>query len=117
MNEVVQCRTKKYGNKLDYDLFNEIDKVLACQLHCDDPVFRTDQDMKGSVITTIPIIDIILNIDLFTVQFEDRNKVLTIIKNLFNHCTNMKRLLLNHHTLILTNLMEKYDKKCHLYYN
>ena len=73
--------------------------------------------MKGSVITSIPIIDIILNIDLFTVQFEDRNKVLTIIKNLFNHCTNMKRLLLNHNKLILTNLMEKYDKKCHLYYN
>lgn len=73
--------------------------------------------MKGSVITSIPIIDIMLNIDLFTVQFEDRNKVLTIIKHLFNHCTNMKRLLLNHHKLILTNLIEKYDKKCHLYYN
>lgn len=73
--------------------------------------------MKGSVITSIPIIDIMLNIDLFTVQFEDRNKVLTILKNLYNHCTNMKRLLLTHHKLILTNLIEKYDKKCHLYYN
>jgi len=29
----------------------------------------------------------------------------------------MKRLLLSHHKLVLTNLMEKYDKKCHLYYN
>ena len=73
--------------------------------------------MKGSVITSIPIVDVMMNIDLFTVQFEDRNKVLTIIKNVFNHCTNMKRLLLNHHKLILTNLMEKYDKKCHLSYS
>jgi hypothetical protein len=73
--------------------------------------------MKGSVITSIPIIDIMLNIDLFTVQFEDRNKVLSIIKHMYNHCVNMKRLLLNHHKLILTNLIEKYDKKCHLYYN
>lgn len=82
-----------------------------------DPQFRKEQDMKGTVITSIYIVDIILNIDLFTVQFEDRNKVLIVIKYLFNYCTNMKRLLLNHHKLILTNLMEKYDKKCHLYEN
>lgn len=66
MNEVVQCKAKKYVNKSDEDIFNEIDKILACQLHCEDPQFRKEQDMQGSVITSIPIIDIILNIDLFS---------------------------------------------------
>jgi len=73
--------------------------------------------MIGSIETGIPIIDIILNIDLFTAHFEDRNKVLTIIKELFNHCTTMKMLLQKHAKLVLTNLMDKYDKKCHLYQN
>jgi len=96
MNEVVQLKAKKYSNKSDEDIFTEIDKVLACQLHLEEPSFRKDQEMKGTVITSTPIVDIILNVDLFTVQFEDRNKVLTIVKTLFNHCTNMKRLLLSH---------------------
>jgi hypothetical protein len=73
--------------------------------------------MLGSIETGIPIIDIIVNIDLFTAHFEDRSKVLTIIKEMFNHCTTMKRLLQKHNKLVLTNLMEKYDKKCHLYVN
>jgi hypothetical protein len=29
----------------------------------------------------------------------------------------MKRLLQKHHNLVLTNLMDKYDKRCHLYQN
>jgi len=49
--------------------------------------------MVGEIQTNVPILDIILNINLFTANFEDRNKVLTIIKELFNHCTAMKRLL------------------------
>lgn len=73
--------------------------------------------MIGAIETGIPLVDIIVNIDLFTAHFEDRNKVLTIIKELFNHCTNMKRLLQKHSKLILTNLMNKYDKKCHLHCN
>ena len=40
--------------------------------------------------TGIPMVDIIINIDLFTSHFEDRNKVLRIIKELYNHCTSMK---------------------------
>lgn len=63
------------------------------------------------------MVDIIINIDLFTFQFEDRNKILTIVKDLFNHCNNMKRLLFQHHHVILTNLMDKYDKKCTIYEN
>ena len=65
----------------------------------------------------MPLVDIIINIDLFTSHFEDRNKVLRIIKELFNHCTDMKRLLQKHNKLIISNLISKYDKKCHLYTN
>ena len=65
--------------------------------------------------TNIPLVDIVINIDLFTAHFEDRRKVLLIIKELFNHCTSMKKLLLKHGKTILPALMFKYDKKCHLY--
>lgn len=67
------------------------------------------------LITGIPVIDIILNIESFTANFEDRNKILLIIKELYNRCNNMKKLLMKHHALILKNLLEKYDKKCILY--
>jgi hypothetical protein len=52
----------------------------------------TDNE-AGWLTTHIPLVDIIVNIDLFTAHFEDRNKMLRIIKELFNHCTTMKRLL------------------------
>jgi hypothetical protein len=60
--------------------------------------------------TRIPIVDIIINIDLFTSHFEDRNKVLRIIKELYNHCTSMKKLMSKHGELILKVLLRKYDK-------
>jgi len=69
------------------------------------------------VLTNIPLVDIVINIDLFTAHFEDRRKVLRIIKELFNHCTSMKKLLLKHGKIILPALLYKYDKKCHLYLN
>jgi hypothetical protein len=67
--------------------------------------------------TKIPLVDMVLNIDLFTAHFEDRSKVLRIIKELFNHCTTMKKLFLRHAKLIVPVLMFKYDKQCHLYVN
>jgi len=59
----------------------------------------------------------VVNIDFFTAHFEDRNKILRIVKELFNHCTTMKKLLLKHGKVILGILLEKYDKKCHLHEN
>lgn len=73
--------------------------------------------MSTTLSTNVPLLDIIINIDLFTAHFGDRNKIVRIIKELFNHCTNMKKLLLKHGHLILSILMRKYDKKCHLYQN
>jgi len=58
-----------------------------------------------------------LNIDFFTAHFEDRSKILRIVKELFNHCTTMKKLLLKNGKLILGVLLQKYDKKCHLHVN
>jgi len=51
---------------------------------------------KGNlhVMTGIPIIDILINIDWFTAHFDDKKKVLRILKELFNHCPSFKRLLL-----------------------
>jgi hypothetical protein len=99
-------------------IFKELDKVISCQEKLDA---STDTDPGPSEVVTlasnVPLVDIIINIDLFTSHFEDRNKVLRIIKELFNHCTTMKRLFKKHSKLILTILMRKYDKKCHLYQN
>jgi len=74
-------------------------------------------EAANNVTTNIPLVDIIINIDLFTAHFEDRSKVVRIVKELFNHCTSMKKLLLKHGKTILPALMFKYDKKCHLYQN
>jgi hypothetical protein len=73
--------------------------------------------VTSGLATGIPLIDILINIDMFTATFEDRNMVLRIIKELYNHCTTMKKLLLKHGKLILAVLMKKYDKQCHLYLN
>ena len=74
-------------------------------------------EITKTIFTNIPLVDIVINIDLFTAHFEDRNKVLRIVKELFNHCTTMKKLLLKHGKLILPALLRKYDKQCHLYIN
>jgi hypothetical protein len=67
--------------------------------------------------TGIPIVDLMVSIDCFTAGHEDRDKIIRIIKELFNHCTTMKRLLLKHHKVIITQLMAKFDKTCHIYTN
>ena len=61
-------------------------------------------------LTGIPIVDIMINIDWFTAHFDDRRKVLRILKDLFNNCNSFKKLLLKHSELILTILLSKYDK-------
>lgn len=99
-------------------IFKELDKVINCQLSLEshgDANSATDEVVNLS--SHVPLVDIIINIDLFTSHFEDRNKVLRIIKELFNHCTTMKKLFQKNSKLILTVLMKKYDKKCHLYQN
>jgi len=102
-------------------IFKELDKVIACQLKCDPSPesmqMENNLTMTTTIFTNIPLVDIVINIDLFTAQFEDRNKVLRIVKELFNHCTTMKKLLLKHGKLILPALLRKYDKQCHLYIN
>ena len=70
-----------------------------------------------NIITGVPLVDLIVNIDWFTAHFEDRSKVLRIIKDLFNRCEHMKKLLQKHNTLIMKTLMNKYDKQCHLFVN
>lgn len=62
------------------------------------------------MITGVPLLDIIINIDWFTAHFEDRNKMMRIVKDLFNNCSSMKQLLAKHGQLIMTVLMSKYDK-------
>lgn len=64
------------------------------------------------LLSDVPLVDIIINIDWFTVRFDDKKKVLRILKNLFNNCTSFKKLLLKHHTFIMTVLLSKYDKQC-----
>ena len=92
MYEVVQCKHKKYGGMTEDGIFKELDKVIACQQNLQaNQVDRID--INNMIVTNIPIVDIIVNIDMFTAHFEDRNKVLMIIKELYSHCTTMKKLL------------------------
>ena len=79
--------------------------------------YVSSSGVSSGLTTNIPMVDIIVNIDLFTASYEYRNMVLRIIKELYNHCTTMKKLLLKHGKLILAILMRKYDKQCHLYQN
>ena len=49
------------------------------------------------VLTGVPIVDITIHIDWFTVRFDDRKKVLHIVKSIFNNCSAYKKLLMQHH--------------------
>ena len=118
MYNVVQCKLPKYSTLSEDRIFQELDKVIACQLALDaSAASDPGPEEVVALASNVPLVDIILNIDLFTSHFEDRNKVLRIIKELFNHCTTMKKLFQKHSKLILAVLMRKYDKKCHLYQN
>lgn len=67
--------------------------------------------------TGMPLLDIILNIHCFTAHFDDRLKLIMIIKDLFKNCNSFKKLLFEHSNLILSVLLGKYDKKCHIFVN
>jgi hypothetical protein len=113
MYEIVQGKHKKYQTTTADGIFKELDKVILCQLNLgvseDTQLLLSKvQDLDAAlnegklhILTNIPLVDILINIDWFTAHFEDRNKILRIIKELFNHCTTMKKLLLKHGNLIL----------------
>ena len=118
MYEAVQCKLPKWSSLTEDGIFKELDKVIACQLAIDaSAASDPGPEEVVALASNVPLVDIIINIDLFTSHFEDRNKILRIIKELFNHCTTMKKLFQKHSKLILAVLMRKYDKKCHLYSN
>mmetsp|Transcript_3392 Transcript_3392/g.5717 ORF Transcript_3392/g.5717 Transcript_3392/m.5717 type:complete len:138 (+) Transcript_3392:201-614(+) len=113
---ITQNKHEKYKFLEADAIFQELDKVILCQLNLELPqnVLPPNEndwsEVQKNPITNIPLVDIIINIDYFTTTHEDREKVLRIVKDLFNHCTTMKRLLMKHHKLILNVLMSKYDK-------
>ena len=100
-------------------IFQELDQVIACQNQLEVPAsvvpMETGPGRAASgagtqfIITNIPLVDIIINIDIFNGHFEDRQKILRIVKEIYNHCTSMKKLLLKHGKLILSVLIAKYD--------
>jgi len=104
LNKVIDIQIEMRENQETIDLINDLKKL--------DAPFK-DSDLH--VMTGIPIIDIIINIDWFTAHFDDRKKVLRIMKELFNQCSSFKKLLLKHNFLVMTVLLSKYDKPCHLY--
>ena len=122
MYEIVHGKHRKYQTTTEDGIFKELDKVILCQLNLEVaedtqvllskvPDLNTAlNEGKLHILTNIPLVDILINIDWFTAHFEDRNKILRILKELFNHCTTMKKLLLKHGNLILSILMSKYDK-------
>ena len=63
-----------------------------------------------NTLTGVPLVDMLVNIDWFTAHFDDRNKLKRILKDLFNNCESMHDLLDKHGKLIMTTLMNKYDK-------
>lgn len=112
---IAQNKHEKYKALSEDAIFQELDKVIACQLNLEVPagILPRDDDWSKAPknpITNIPLVDVILNIDFFTTTHEDREKILRIVKEMFNHCTTMKKLLLKHHKLILNVLIQKYDK-------
>lgn len=129
MYEIVEGRQIKFKAMSTEDIFREINKVVQCQLNVKEnyETVQLEKSIQNSagpflqedmhVLTGIPIVDITLNIDWFTADFDDRKKVLRILKSMFNHCNSYKKLLLQHKDLILSVLLSKYDKQCHLYIN
>lgn len=73
--------------------------------------------MDTHILTGVPLLDIILNVDWFTVHFDDRKKIVTIIIALFYNSKTFKQLMYERRALILSVLLNKYDKKCHMYFN
>ena len=114
MFEIVQVKSKKYAAMSEDGIFKELDKVIACQLKLEAPneckALENNLNFQQIPLSNIPLVDIVIQIDLFTAHFEDRSKVLRIIKELYNHCTTMKKLLLKHGKMVLPILLTKYDK-------
>ena len=130
MYEIVQVKHPKTDGLTPKEVFAELQKVIDAQLQLeisDETNKQLNDFVKLSyeeqdkctltMLTGVPLVDIIINIDWFTAHFEDRNKVLRIVKDLFNNCSAMKQLLAKHGDLIMTVLMSKYDKQCHLFLN
>jgi hypothetical protein len=121
--EIVQVKHQKCKGKSTKEVFRELGKVIACQIRMEisnearaqvDEFLALQPDEQNkltlNILTGVPLVDLIVNIDWFTAHFEDRSKVLRVIKDLFNHCPAMKSLLKKHSKLIMKCLMNKYDK-------
>jgi hypothetical protein len=92
MFDIVRCKDKHFASLSEDEIFREINQVISAETKLEAKNLK-DSEMIGQIEIGVPLIDIILNINLFAAHFEDRSKVLTIIKEMFSHCNMMKRLL------------------------
>lgn len=67
----------------------KIEQEVQQGSHKEELILLEDQHVMSGV----PLLDIIINIDWFTAHFDDRIKVMKILKDIFNECKSFKRLM------------------------
>ena len=68
-----------------------------------------DENEAINLAANVPLVDIIVNIDMFNSRFEDRLKILTIVQELFEHSNSMQKLMNQHGEYIMAMMTKKYS--------
>ena len=92
-------------------IFEELEILLDCQLilEVETSAETADENEAINLAANVPLIDIIVNIDMFNSRFENKIKILTIIQELFQFSSSMQKLMNQHGEYILAVLIKKYS--------
>ena len=113
IHRVICFKINKFGKGIPHDIYKPLNVLIECQLLLNVDTNAYLGQAAGSetvnLSSGVPLVDMVVNIDMFTASFDDTHKITAVIKEMFQNSKPMRKLFHKHGELILTVLIEKYE--------
>ena len=87
IQKVICFKINKYGKEIPHDIYKPLNVLIECQLllNVDTNAYLglASATQTVNLSSGVPLVDLAVNIDMFTAEFDDSNKITSILKNVF----------------------------------
>jgi hypothetical protein len=110
IHRVICFKINKFGKEIPHDIYIPLNVLIECQLllNVDTNAYLGQGGAAAETVNLssgVPLVDMVVNIDMFTASFDDMHKITAVIKEIFQKSKPMRKLFHKHGEFILTVLI------------